>query len=105
MTEQHRRAIDNSRRLAGLVAQERAEAIRQRISAGHTLLTLANTELQYSRVDQAKALLKRLRHLVEEVDFHLNEPKHVPATELEELRASLKNLDSKITALGESLKM
>lgn len=96
--KRHRQAIDESRRLAGLAAKERAESIRQQIAAAETLITVANTEV--AGVDQTNTLLERLRNLAEKVRFHLNEPSHVPSGEGEELYVSLEQMESRIMALA-----
>ena len=83
MAEQHRRAIEEARRLAHLVKQERAEAIRQQLAAANTFLELGDTELKQGRVHQANALLKRMQGVAKRVRSHLNEPNHVPLTEAE----------------------
>ena len=104
MTERHRQAIDNARRLAVLAAQERAESIRQQIAAANTVLVLANTELEQGRGHQANTLLQRMRSVADKVCFHLNEPNHVPSAEAEELHASLEQIESGIRALANRVK-
>jgi len=103
MAEHHRQAIDRSRRLAVLVAQERAEAIRQQIAAGLTCLSVVENLVEDGRAEEAKALLKKMHRLAEAVRRHCNEPDHVPAAEVAELRESLEHLETRIAAIDQIL--
>jgi hypothetical protein len=100
MAERHHRAIDDTRRLKGLVAQERAESIRQQIAAANTVLTVANTELDLGRAPRANTLIEKMWNLAAKVRLHLNEPNHVPSTEAKELHTDLKNMEDRIRALA-----
>jgi len=100
MVERHRRAVDDAHRLAVMAAQERAESIRQQISAANTVLVLANTEFEQGRVRQADALLDRMRDVGRKIRSHLGEPKHVPRTEAAELFATLEHMESRIRSLA-----
>lgn len=103
MEEKHHRVIQDARRLAELVAQERAESIRQQLSAANTVLGLANTEFEQGRVQQANRLMEKMRHVAEEVRTHLGEPHHVPSADAEELHTALKQMESRISALANRL--
>lgn len=103
MAEKHRRAIEDSRRLAQLVAQERAESIRQQISAANTLLALANVEYEHGRIEQANTLLGKMQRLAQQVRGHLNEPNHVPPNDGQELHVGLEQMEGGIRALAKRL--
>jgi hypothetical protein len=84
---------------AKLPSENRMRAISVQIAAAVTFSNVAATEFACGRVQQAHALVKKMRHVAEVVRRHLGEPNHVPLNQMERLRAELAHLESRITTV------
>ena len=94
-------AVDKFRQLRTEAAQARARAMRSQIAAGLTFCGLAESELRNGNSAHAHEMLERLQKLSETLRRHLNEPNHVPSSEIEKVDTELVQLESRTLALEE----
>ena len=63
-------------RLHTEAAQARLQAIESQLALGATLCSLAETEIVYSRIAEARRIIEKVQHSVESIRYHLDEPNH-----------------------------
>ena len=95
MAESHD-PVRDGHRLRAESAQHRAQAIQAQLSVGHTFCKMVETELDFGRVDVAHTLLGKVRHIADTVRNHLDEPRHVPSDQLDQLRDQLTQFELRV---------
>jgi hypothetical protein len=76
-------------------AEFRLRAIESQLSLGLTLCKIAETQLRYSRRDEAIKVVNKIRHHAETIRFHIEEPNHLPKIAVPEIRKRLEQLDKR----------
>jgi len=84
ITRLHEQALESRRRV-----------VESQLSLAFTLCTIAETEIRYSRSDQAIKLVNKIRHHAETIRFHLDEPNHLPTASIHDLRDQLTKLNTR----------
>lgn len=77
----------------------RVSSVRIRIMALDAFCAVVHSELKLNRLSQAKRSMKRIRHAVEEIEHHLQEPRDVPESAVTELQALLQKAKPRIEML------
>lgn len=98
MAEPHQYATEIAR-LHRTAAASRLRAVESQLSLAFTLCSIAETEIQFRRPDEALKVVVKLKHHAETIHHHLNEPNHLPRAAISDLRkelAQLKRLVGKI---------
>ncbi len=95
MNERHR-----PRPTAGEV---RLRAIKAQLSTGFTLCELAERDLSNRRPDNAHQTVERVRHTIETIRQHLDEPNYVSPNSLSELRGQLAQMEKRVLAVQSRL--
>ena len=80
----------------------RLQAIQSQLALGCTLCELAETEIRIGDVAIAQRLVGKVRHSAETIRFHLDEPEHVPETNVD-LRGDLSRLENRLNRLEAQL--
>ncbi len=80
-------------------AAVRLRAIKAQLSAAVTLCALAEGDITYRRIDNAHLVIERVRHTVDSVRRHLDEPNHVSPSSLPEVRGQLAQVEKRVLAL------
>lgn len=73
-------------------AESRRRVVESQLALAFTLCAVAETEIRYSRPDQAIKVIKKVRHHAETIRFHLDEPNHLPKNGISDLRKQLGQL-------------
>jgi hypothetical protein len=84
ITRLHEQALESRRRV-----------VESQLSLAFTLCTIAETEMRYSRPDQAIKLVNKIRHHAETIRIHLDEPNHLPKASIHDLRDQLTKLKTR----------
>lgn len=82
-------------RLWAQAQQTRVAAIRTRISAAETFCTVAESAVHLHSLDQARHVMGKVDSAILEIERHIDEPHHVPATSIAQLRHLLDGLKDK----------
>lgn len=77
----------------------RVSSLRTRIMALDAFCAVAQSELEMNRLEKAGRSMQRIRHAVEEIELHLQEPQHVPESAVAELQALLQRAKPRIETL------
>jgi len=80
----------------------RLQAIQSQLALGSTLCELAETEIRLGEVAIAQRVVGKVRHSAETIRFHLDEPEHVPKTNVD-LRGDLSQLENRLNRLEAQL--
>ena len=80
----------------------RLQAIQSQLALGCTLCELAETEIRIGDVAIAQRLVGKVRHSAETIRFHLDEPEHLPETNVD-LRTDLSQLENPLNRLEAQL--
>ena len=84
-------------------AETRLRAVECQLSMAFTLCAIADTEIRYSRRDEAIMVLNKVRLHAEMMRIHVDEPKHVPSTAVSDLRRQLTQLEKRANEIELSL--
>lgn len=79
-------------RLHRIARESRLRAVESQLALGFTLCAIAETEIRYSRPDEAMKVVNRLRHHAETISFHIDEPNHLPNAAVPDLRKQVTEL-------------
>lgn len=79
-------------RLHKIAAESRLRVVESQIALAFTLCAIAETEIRYSRRDEAIKVVTKVRHHAETISFHVEEPHHVPTGAISGLRKQLTQL-------------
>ena len=90
---QYATEIASLHRMAG---ESRLQAIESQLSLAVTLCAIAETEIRYTRLDEAIKVLNKVRHHAETISIHVGEPDHVPWAAIPNLRKQLVQLKKRI---------
>jgi hypothetical protein len=82
--------------LHSVAAQTRLQAIETQLSLHFTLCEMAQTEVRYGQISEARKLIAKVRHQAAEIRFHINEPKHIPADSKAGLLKQLAQLQTRV---------
>lgn len=82
-------------RLQRTAAESRLRAVESQLSLAFTLCAIAETEIRYSRPDEAIKVVNKVRHHAETIGYHLDEPNHLPSTAISDLRKRLTQLNER----------
>ena len=74
----------------------RLKGIETQLSLAVTLCAIAETEIRYTRLDEAIKVLNKVRHHAETISIHIDEPDHVPRAAIPNLRKQLVQLKKRI---------
>ena len=91
-------------RLHRTAAESRLRSVESQLSLAFTLCAIAETEIRYSRPDEAIKLIERLRHHAETIRIHLDEPNHLPKIAIPDLRNELTKLTKRTEEIESSLR-
>jgi TolA-binding protein len=91
-------------RLRTAAAESRLRAVESQLSLALTLCAIAETEIRYSRLDEAIKVVNKVRHHAETIRLHLDEPNHVPRAAISELRKQLKQVNERIEKIEACLR-
>jgi len=86
-------------------ASLRVSSLRTRIMALDAFCAVAQSELELNRLNKANRSMKRIRHAVEKIEHHLQEPQDVPADAAGELHALLAKTNPQIEKLENLLRI
>jgi hypothetical protein len=81
-------------------AKLRADSLRNRIMALDTFCGIARSQVQLGLMEHAKASIGKVRHALREIEYHLDEPHHIPSDAAGELKTLLASIKPKIERLG-----
>lgn len=79
-------------RLHRTAAESRLRAVESQLALAFTLCAIAETEILYSRPDEAIKVVNKLRHHAETISFHIDEPNHLPSAAIPDLRKQMTQL-------------
>ncbi len=82
-------------RLHRMAAESRLRAVESQLALAFTLCAIAETEIRYSRPDEAIKVVNKLRHHAETIRFHIDEPNHLPSIAIPDLRQQLTKLQKR----------
>jgi hypothetical protein len=97
----HHHPSDEFRRLQTEAAQTRVRSIQSQIAIGLTFCSVAECQLKLGHAEHLDAVIAKLRKLTATARRHLNEPGHVPSSDVEKICTELARLESGILALEE----
>ena len=103
-------AREKAQRLRARSAELRLQSIKAQLSTGFTFCGLVESDISpksnisKTRIDEAHNVVARLRHTVESVRKHLDEPHHVPPDSLADARDELERLENRVIAVEERLR-
>ena len=83
-------------RLHKMAAESRLRAVESQIALAFTLCAIAETQIRYSRTDEAIKVLNKVRQHTETISFHIDEPNHLPGDAISGLRKQLAQLNKRI---------
>ncbi len=86
-------------RLHIAAAQARLRVIESQLSLGLTLCAVAETEILYGRIGEARRVTEKVRRAVDSARYHIDEPNHVPASSTADLRDQLAKLKKRLAAV------
>jgi phage shock protein A len=92
---QNRQREFESAHLHAQAKAARLQAIQCQLALGSTLCELAETEIRLGEFATAKKVVGRVRHSAETIGFHLDEPEHLPETNID-LRGHLTQLETRL---------
>ncbi len=84
-------------------AAVRLRAIKAQLSAAVTLCALAEGDISNRRIDNAHLVIERVRHTINSVRQHLDEPNQVSPSSLPEVRDQLAQMQERVLALQSRL--
>ncbi len=84
-------------------AEVRLRAVRAQLSAAVTLCALAEGDISNRRIDNAHQVIERVRHTINSVRQHLDEPSHVSPSSLPEVREKLAQLERRVLGIERRL--
>ena len=105
-----KRVREKAQRLRASSAELRLRSIKAQLLTGFTFCELVESSISpkshisQTRIDEAYSVVSRLRHTVELVRKHLDEPHHVPPDSLADARDELKRLKNRVIAVEERLR-
>lgn len=82
-------------RLQSTATESRLRSVESQLSLAFTLCSIAETEIRYSRPDEAAKVVHKVRHHAEKIRIHLDEPDHLPSTAISDLRRQLARLKNR----------
>ena len=88
MADDHQYATKTAR-LRRIATESRLRAVESQLALGFTLCAIAETEIRYSRPDEAIKVINKVRHHAKTIGFHIDEPNHLPRTAVPELSKQL----------------
>ncbi len=91
MANDHQYATEIAR-LHRMAAESRLRAVESQLALAFTLCTIAETEIRYSRPDEAIKVINKVRHHAETISFHIDEPNHLPSAAIPDLREQMTHL-------------
>lgn len=93
----------NFRNIQAISAQRRLEAMQAKLSLALTFCTLAETELDFNEVAQARKLIEIVQQTAEATHQHLAKPNHIPPEHIEELRQQLVQVEERMQSVQSRL--
>lgn len=91
-------------RLHRTAAESRLRAVESQLALAFTLCAIAETEIRYSRPEEAIKVVNKVRHHAEKIGFHIDEPSHLPSTAVPDLRKQLTQLKKRTEEIESSLR-
>jgi len=82
-------------RLHETAAESRLRVIESQLALAFTLCAIAETEIRYSRPDEAIKVVTKVRHHTETIRNHVDEPNHLPTTATSNLLEQLRQLEKR----------
>lgn len=99
----HNQYTSEMARLHKMGAESRLRAVESQLALAFTLCSIAETEIRYSRLDEASKVTNKVRHHAETISFHIDEPNHLPAIAISELRQQVAQLKKRTEEIGSRL--
>ncbi len=90
-------------RIRAIAAQTRSLAIESQLAIALTLCATAESQIHLGQIDEARTVIQNLLHKAELIGCHLDEPCHVPAVSLPDLRERLAKLKDRIRDVEKQL--
>lgn len=87
-----------------MAAESRLKAVESQLALGFTLCAIAETEIQYSRRDEAIKVVNKVRHHAETIGFHIDEPDHLPPAVISGLQKQLAQLKERTKEIESRLR-
>lgn len=84
-------------------ARLRAKAVRTRIEMLATFVETTKVQLRLEQMEEARESFGKIQRAVSEIEFHLQEPRHLPPESAAELRRLLTTIRPKIKSLEKAL--
>jgi hypothetical protein len=81
------------------VQQTRLKAMRSRLKAASNICLSAENALVLGEVRLARDAVEQAKHSVRSIRVHLDEPRHVPADVIDEIRAALTRFEHRLSEL------
>jgi hypothetical protein len=103
MAHDHQYASEIAR-LQRTAAESRLRAVESQLSLAFTLCAIAETEIRYSRPDEAIKVVNKVRHHAETISYHLDEPNHLPSAAISDLRKRLTQLNDRTDEIESHLR-
>jgi hypothetical protein len=103
MANDHQYATEIAR-LHKVAAESRLKAVESQLALAFTLCAIAETEIRYSRPDEAIKVLNKVRHQTETISFHIGEPNHLPSTAISRLREQVSQLKKRTEEIESRLR-
>ena len=69
--------------------------IESQLALAFTVCAIAETEIRYSRPDEAIKVLNKVRHHAGTIRIHVDEPNHLPSTAISDLHRQLTQLEKR----------
>lgn len=82
-------------RLHKTAAESRLRVIESQLALAFTLCAIAETEIRYSRPDEAIKVVNKVRHHTETIRTHVDEPNHLPSAAISGLHRQLTQLEKR----------
>ncbi len=85
-------------------AAVRLRSIKAQLSTAVTLCALAEGDISKRKIDQAHLVVESVRHTIDSVRRHLDEPNHVSPSSLPEVRDQLAKLEKRVLSIEARLR-
>jgi len=90
--------------LRDMARESRLRAVESQLSLSFTLCAVAETNIRYARLDEARKLVNQLRHFAETVRIHINQSNRLPAIAIGDLRVQLTQLEKRTENIESKLR-
>lgn len=75
-----------------MAAESDCKPVESQFALAFTSCAIAETEIRYSRPDEAIKVVSRVRHHAETIGLHIDEPNHLPSAAIPDLRKQMTQL-------------